>query len=379
VSKVDKRFGIYGRPQDQLLDYPLKYRWEFTRRHPYYLVCWQLAKAHLQGSTAHDAKLDAVCHVALQLLRHIGVTGEPADPATPFEELDAGIDVDPGLLAGAVQPMTCGMIVAGLIAALPHAELVKVANLMDAATGAKHAVPGDDEVRTHQRLKVSGAVSSVNSAALNSYFDIPLFYVHLAASQRSIVNSMERQVRQWKRRRGIKETRQQTKKFDAYLDIWDARVGWTGSGYDYKKRCSLKDVAKIKRKSLSTVQKQYSSAFELITGHPYSPERWVRIVAPIFADNKELAEDCVRRFNNIMQSESVSIVTETTLKGPNKCGERSIGFMGNLPDSADQDAKDSMTDAVIMIKEGKNNGEITALLRIPGEVVDLIRGELSGE
>jgi hypothetical protein len=120
------------------------------------------------------------------------------DPATPFDQLDESTEFDPGFLSGAAPPMTCRKIIEFLITAMPPADLQRIANLMDAAIGTKHAVAGDDERRAMQRLKVAGAVQYVQSAAFDSYFAAPLCYINMSASQRAITESIQSQIRKWK-------------------------------------------------------------------------------------------------------------------------------------------------------------------------------------
>lgn len=96
MSKSHDGFGIYGRSHEFLHDLPVKYRWEFTRRHPYYLSCWELAKAYRHSTASDDPQLKTLRHWAFLMLGYIGVTGEPVDPTTPFEDLDADVEVDPG-------------------------------------------------------------------------------------------------------------------------------------------------------------------------------------------------------------------------------------------------------------------------------------------
>lgn len=122
-SSADK-FAFYDRPHETFLDLPSKYRWEFTRRHPYYLTCWQFAQAHRRKTYVGDPELEAIAFLGAQVLANIGVTGEPVDPATPFEDLDGGVEVDPGFLSGAVQPMTYRNIMMNVISAMPPEVLI---------------------------------------------------------------------------------------------------------------------------------------------------------------------------------------------------------------------------------------------------------------
>src|SRR5262249_42499366 len=80
-------FGLVPRDRDELLDLPLQYRWEFTRRHPYYLLCWNSALNYRRNELAVGTDDSENGLAAMCLLGMIGVTGDPADPALSFNEL----------------------------------------------------------------------------------------------------------------------------------------------------------------------------------------------------------------------------------------------------------------------------------------------------
>jgi hypothetical protein len=172
-------------------------------------------------------------------------------------------------------------MIATLIHALPPAELVVVGAIMRTAGDIENAVPGDAAGRPLQKQKAMNFLMRMPSPALDSCTAAPLFYVHLGASQRSIARDVEDQVRRWKRRRGIGERRVHTDKVPLYLNVWDRREGWTGSGYEMSRERTFQQIAQELRQPLSTVANRYRSAFELVTGHEFKPDLWWRLMVPL--------------------------------------------------------------------------------------------------
>jgi hypothetical protein len=74
TSDAEEKLAVFSRSTDALLEIPWKYRWEFTRRHPYYLCCWHLALAHFEGHPAEIPELETIRYYAVLMLSHIGVT-----------------------------------------------------------------------------------------------------------------------------------------------------------------------------------------------------------------------------------------------------------------------------------------------------------------
>ena len=89
------------RPPFQLRSLPIRYRWEATRRHPYYQMWWKEAAAFYRQEAYENVGELLMRQMAMAILAHIGVTSEPPDPATAFDELD---DDQPNVawLSGAV-------------------------------------------------------------------------------------------------------------------------------------------------------------------------------------------------------------------------------------------------------------------------------------
>ena len=94
------------RPALQLMNYSLEMRWEFTRRHPYYLGLWRIVKQFHQEQELYQSgddqyRLDVMA--AKFGLGAIGAGGEPVPPETPFVEISGE---DPSFLCGSLQPLT---------------------------------------------------------------------------------------------------------------------------------------------------------------------------------------------------------------------------------------------------------------------------------
>lgn len=69
------------RPPAALMDLPVAYRWEVTRRHPYYLRFRELARRRYSQPSTDPSKL-APERGAVLVLLGIGVSGDPPAPAS---------------------------------------------------------------------------------------------------------------------------------------------------------------------------------------------------------------------------------------------------------------------------------------------------------
>lgn len=279
---------VVHRPADAVYDLPVEFRWEATRRHPYYLVFWSDAAQYRRQQDQPAGTLQPeerarllLQHAAFLMLGAIGVSGDPVDPALTFEDLDGRDDIDPAFLSGAVQPMTFRTMTVAMINALPRAELAALGAFLMNAGGQEYALDGDNTDGWQQRLLTMSRLAQIPSVAFDSYPDTPLYYIHMGASQRTITRDVEEQVRRWKERRGIGERRVHTSNLAKYLEVWDLREGWTGRGYDRREERTLAEIAQRLGISVSTVASRYRSAFQMITGHEFHPALWYRLVAPL--------------------------------------------------------------------------------------------------
>jgi len=277
-DREPRRIGIIARPPNSLLDLPFRLRWEVTRRHPYYQLFWKEAARYLRGDSDADplARVNNVCsHV---ILGAIGVTGVPPDPALAFEELGAAAD-DPALLTGSLQPQTFRTTALLLLANLPPSERALLGALMtdtaNAETGrADPALP--TTVGMHEATQI---LLKHESAAFDSYPVAPLFYIHVGASQNSFVEDAKRQFAIWRAKGGIESVKVQLSKVEEYLKIWDLREGWTGSGYERARERTIVQIARDRKKPVSTIFNGYRAAFGYIAGREYDPETWFQLFA----------------------------------------------------------------------------------------------------
>ncbi len=136
-------YGLVPHDRFDLLDLPLDFRWEITRRHPYDLLLWRTARAYRRNEFAVGSSEMENGLAAMYMLGMIGVTGEPPDPTCSFEDLG---DLDPAFLSGSIQPMTIRNMISILIAALPAAELQTLRTVLDLAVRPNYPVPADTDL-----------------------------------------------------------------------------------------------------------------------------------------------------------------------------------------------------------------------------------------
>jgi hypothetical protein len=273
--------GIVARPPGQLHDLPLEARWEVTRRNPYYLVFWAQARAFRRAELSVHPAEGYLRYAAHLILAQIGVTGEPVSPETSGQELIGSDNAALDFLTGTVQPVTFRGVVSMLLNGLPPVELEAVGDLLRAAGRGEYEVPEDAPPDIQKKL-ASVELTRLISVNLDSFAEIPLFYVHLGASQNSILRDTGEQVRRWKKRRGLGSPKVQAEKIDLYLKVWDLREGWTGAGYDRARERTFANITKtLGIGPISKVVSRYRAAFRLISGHDFSPELWWRLVGPL--------------------------------------------------------------------------------------------------
>jgi hypothetical protein len=196
-----------------------------TRWHPYYLAFWEEALKYRRNSPENGSAATTILRFpASYVLNLIGVSGEPVSPGTDFQELE-GARTDPSFLTGSVQPITLRAVVTMLLNSLPPAELQEVGMLLPSAVSDEFAVPGDNENRSLQRMFPKEDLERFASPVLDSCPEVPLFFVHLGASQRSIVRDMEDQVRHSKAKRDLPSSKVHSASLDDYLKVWDLREG----------------------------------------------------------------------------------------------------------------------------------------------------------
>lgn len=266
--------GVVFRPLFQLRSLPIEYRWEVNRRHPYYQMFWRMAQAYYQQEPDARSLEQLLSMAGIAFLNAIGVSGDPPDPATEFEELGAE-QIKAAWLSGAVHPITFRALAGLFIAILPRETLLGIGSLLVAASR---------EEQEEGRLPVAEALfelQRLNAPVLDSFPAEPLVSINPAASARQVNESVNALLKEWRENRNLSEQRSRTDKYPDYLRVWDLREGWSGGTYDPKREQKLKEIAQQLRMPITTVCHHYQNAFELIVGHPYSPELGVRLMGPL--------------------------------------------------------------------------------------------------
>lgn len=261
--------GPIARPPFQLRSLPVRHRWEVTRRHPYYQLWWESARAqHRNLPTEHPAEI-YLRQAAVAILAMIGVSGEPPDPASDFEQIGAD-QLNAAWKSGVIHPISLRGMAELLLASLPAETLNRLGTILTQASHDDH-----DDAPPH-RIEALIALQTLDKPGLDLYPDEPLVSINPAASGRQMEAAASALLKEWKSERGLSGRRDRADNYDEYLRVWDLREGWRGGAYDRKQERRLREVAKRLNVHVNTVHNQYCSAFSLIVGHRYSPELWYR-------------------------------------------------------------------------------------------------------
>jgi len=363
-AEDDLQTGLIGRLPFQLRSLPARYRWEVTRRHPYYQLQWQLARDLFDQAEVEVGIQHLFRHFAVMSLVAIGVSGKPPNPSMEFDQLDSN-DIKAGWLSGAVQPLSMRNLATLLVLALPKDTVGHVAAaIMEACQTDKAGDP------PHKAQAVF-RLATLNLPGLDSYIDEPLVSINPAASGRDVNDAMGKLLAELKAERSLPEQRSRLDKYTEYLRVWDIREGWADGAYNRSNERTLRSVAEESRESISTINNRYRSAFELIIGHPYSPELWHRTMGIIkLSELTGIDVGPVSR-QRPLKSRSLRPVTETTLLSSNV--DVTLGPASAVTDSsADQGFWELIRDIRSLIAQGTDDQAIAHELELADETIAAI-------
>lgn len=257
------------RPKYQLRLLPLRLRWEVTRRHPYYQIYQPLAADFYEPEANANGQNDSLMQLAVGILAAMGVSDCPPHPKLSLKEI--GDLPNAAWLSGGIHPLSFRAMASNLISYLPPSALATIAEVLlksSQVSSRDNQSQRFDAILELQRLPIE---------ALDHYPDEPYVSINPAASERDLQRALQQLLKQWKAKRGLQQRRNRSEKFDSYLKVWDLREGWSEGHYDLAKELKLKDTASQLRCPIATITKRYRRAFELITGHKYSPENWFAV------------------------------------------------------------------------------------------------------
>jgi hypothetical protein len=346
-----------------LLDLPIAYQWEVTRRHPYYLRYWQLAHRYHQQPSSEPTQRGLEQSAALVLFG-IGVTGDPPDPASP-QSLGTSA-LSNAWESGAVAPVTYRGLVGMLLTGLPANVRREVGQLL-LASG-----ESTDEPTQRQYADV-WTVSQMRDPALDSFPNWPVVGVNLQAPQRVIAQAVEEMVRRWKEEQDIQERRRRDDKLDQYLAIWDGREGWVGDRYEVNREQPLRQIAQEFSMALSTVENHYRSAFRLIVGQDYTPERWMRVLGFWkLVDWPEPDNRPKRKSRRPWRTRQARPVAESVLRAPE--GDEGLNRVLNTAGACEAEIEyvEFLSDIQELIRLGRSNTEIVVEMQLSRSTADAL-------
>jgi hypothetical protein len=357
------------RPSSALMDLPVAYQWEVTRRHPYYLRFWPLAHRYHSGPST-DPQQRALEAAAALILRGIGVSSDPPAPGSTLESLGAG-SLSQAWESGAVAPITFRGLVGMLLAGLPPDLLGEVGRLLQECGAAAGQGTGE-------RYRFLMDLFALRHPALDAFPPRPVIGVNVSAPQRVITEAMERLTRQWKDQLDIGERRRRDDKLDEYLAVWDLREGWRIDRYDGSQERTLREIAQELKVAVSTAANRYRSGFRLIVGREYSPALWARVLGFLkvsdWLDPQELPRRTLRR---PWRDRRPREVPESVLQAPG-AGREAPGLL-NTAGVSDGEIADVelVLDIQHLVAEGWSNAEIVTELELtaPGaeEMIEFLR------
>jgi hypothetical protein len=371
--------GLLLRPVQSLHELPVRFRWEVTRRHPYYLVFWESARAAYAGA-AKDPWAERLGLVATQVLVAIGVTGCPPPPTASEDELGFR-QLAQAWQDGAVAPVTYRGL-AALLAALPRQSRMDLgANLLNSCMPIDPAA-NEDEDDADRRRELARQIMTAQDPALDGTPNRPIFGVNLYAPQKAIRGAVEHLLRGLKQREGIPELRRREDKLEKYLRVWDLREGWAGGGYDAGRELSFAQIAAKVRAPLATVANQYVSAFQLISGHAHTFTAWSRLftVLKLFGP---YGMACLRRRHvndGPRRPGSLREVAEATLAGKAGAGGDG-GLLAALAHGSDLQVGETLDDIQTLVRRGLDDNEIIKVLEPQNpeamrQVIQYLRGHI---
>lgn len=359
------RSWLLLRASQTLLPLPLAYRWEFTRRHPYYLRFWEAA-VRFHSNPSDDPAQRLFEQTAVQILGGIGISPSVA-PVNPKTGVDAfqSTALGEAWVGGAVAPATFRTLAGMLLAALPAAQRAELGRLLTESS----------EYDSHHSRQMAGIYerfANFNDPVWNGFPDAPVLSVNLQMPQRAISEAIEQLVRLWKEKRGITEHRRRDDRLDDYLAVWDLREGWLDGEYSGSREKTFHAISQELSIPVATATSRYHSAFRLIAGDEYRPDLWIRLMGPLKLRNAVDPSSLGLLLRRPWRSPNLRPVTEAVLL-PGRAEPESAGFLTAAAVTESEIASvDLALDIETLLKAGRTDEQILRELELSDAYVDLI-------
>ena len=261
------------RPTEVTKLLPVDYRWEFTRRHPYYLRYWEAAAQHHQSPSTDPQQLQFE-ELATLVLGSLGISETMAPPHPRSDADEIGISgLENAWAKGAVAPATLRTLAAMLLVALPPSARMQFGRLLAESA----------EYDSEDSAKMHGTISRLKGwkePCWNDFPGAPIISINLQSPQRAIVEAVEHLTANWKKELGISQTRRRDDKLESYLNVWDRREGWHDGQYDGGRECKIHGISAELQIPVGTVINHYRSAFYYLSGHNFTRELWIQLMGP---------------------------------------------------------------------------------------------------
>lgn len=337
---------------------PLRFKWETTRRLPLYIWIWDTLQV-LNRSESPTTEQDFSNHPAYQFVSAaISVNGLPVDPATEFKDLAADIE-NVRWLNRATRPVTNRFLANLLLAKLSPNTLRLLSGFLFEAS--------DTEVGSDERDEKLLKLGSAEWEDLDALVDVPIVLLNPAAPAAEFVSDLTNLRDEWRVKRGLRDSRTRESKYENYLRAWDLREAWAGGKYHRDAVLSLKDVASELGQSKTTAKNWYRGGFQLVSGHEFTPEKWVELMGAV--QLSELVEGSVSPISTrrAIRTPSRRELDDTTLSGGRN--NEGTGVVEQLSTHPDQDGelRQITQDILSLIAKKRSNEEIREELGLSGK------------
>lgn len=262
---------MLDRPPYHLEQLDHKTRWEATRRHPIYFQLFSIFREAGGGDGT-----DAWAHIRreptfLDACNCVQILGPPIDPRLEYADIDGQVSAEFSRLAF-TRPAVKTLV--GILPRMVQSDTLRQIGI----ALQKRADAADGLIDVADSLAAMESIINSDQEDLNSMLDAPFYSVSPAAPREMWEAEMAAVQAEWRDRLGLQVRRNHPAKYASYFQAWDLREGWNDGEYSRNGVLPLREVATTLDISLSKAGLHYSRAFELISGHEFTPGNWARVM-----------------------------------------------------------------------------------------------------